>query len=173
MRIAYYLYYVGIMKKISIVGWVLCIMLSQTVYSDEIKVSSVEELNELIPKETEVRITILNEKYEKLQTEIDTYEKYMQNKEQVEAFYTWVCQNTKDICIRMRECCLRYADVILKSNKSNDEKYDDLEDMYDVVYDEAGEEIYDEYYDGVLDDVYDVFYDGILEDAYDTADYGE
>lgn len=139
----------------------------------EIEVSSIEELNEVVPREVETHIAALNEKYEKLTGEIDTYDKYIQNIDQVEAFYADVYQDTKDICIRMREYCLKYGEIILESDKTDDEKYDDLDEMYDVVYDEAGDEIYDGYYDGVLDEVYDVFYDGILDEAHDTAEYEE
>ena len=40
----------------------------------EIEVSSIEELNEVVPREVEAHIAALNEKYEKLTGEIDTYE---------------------------------------------------------------------------------------------------
>ena len=136
-------------------------------------VSSIEELNEFVLKDVEVWIAAINEKFGQLTAEIDTYDKYIQNKDLVEAFYTGVYQDTKNICIRMREYCLKYVEIILESDKTDDEKYDELEEMYDVVYDEAGDEIYDGYYDGVLDEIYDVFYDEILDEAYDEIEYGE
>ena len=136
-------------------------------------VSSIEELNEFVLKDVEVCIAAINEKFGQLTAEIDTYDKYIQNKDLVEAFYTGVYQDTKNICIRMREYCLKYVEIILESDKTDDEKYDELEEMYDVVYDEAGDEIYDGYYDGVLDEIYDVFYDEILDEAYDEIEYGE
>ena len=47
----------------------------------EIKAYTIEELNELVPQEIDSRVAALNEKYEKLQAEIDTYDKYISNKE--------------------------------------------------------------------------------------------
>lgn len=139
----------------------------------EIKASTIDVLNELVPKEIDSRVVALNEKYEKLQTEIDTYDKYIANKEKMTDYYASVYKDMQDNCIRMREYCVKYAQIILESDKANDEKYDDLEEMYDVVYDDAGEDIYDEFYDGVLEDIYDVYYDGILDEAYDTVEYEE
>lgn len=140
---------------------------------EAIHAATLEELNELVPQEIDVRVSALNEQYEKLQAEIDTYDKYIENQERIKDYYSSVYQDMQDICIRMREYCVKYAQIILESEKANDEKYDDLEDMYDVVYEDAGEDIYDEYYDGVLEDIYDVYYDGILDDAYDTVEYQE
>lgn len=139
----------------------------------EIKASTIDELNELVPQEIDSRVVALNEKYEKLQTEIDTYDKYIANKEKMTDYYASVYNDMQDTCIRMREYCVKYAQIILESDRANDEKYDDLEEMYDVVYDDAGEDIYDEFYDGVLEDIYDVYYDGILDEAYDTVEYEE
>lgn len=139
----------------------------------EIKASTIDKLNELVPQEIDSRVVALNEKYEKLQTEIDTYDKYIANKEKMTDYYASVYNDMQDTCIRMREYCVKYAQIILESDKANDEKYDDLEEMYDVVYDDAGEDIYDEFYDGVLEDIYDVYYDGILDEAYDTVEYEE
>ena len=138
-----------------------------------IQAATLEELNELVPQEIDVRVAALNEQYEKLQAEIDTYDKYIGNQEKIKDYYSSVYQDMQDTCIRMREYCVKYAQIILESEKANDEKYDDLEDMYDVIYEDAGEDIYDEYYDGVLEDIYDVYYDGILDDAYDTVEYKE
>ena len=73
----------------------------------------------------------------------------------------------------MYDYSLYYAELIIKSDKSNGDKYDDLEELYENIYENAGEKIYDEIYDGILDKMYKDFYDGILEDAYDNAPYDE
>ena len=107
-------------------------------------------------------------------TEIDTYEMYLESTDKVEAFYKKVYDDTKNLCIRMREYSINYAEAIMASDKSNDDKYKDFEGLYDCIYDDAGDDIYDEIYDGILDDIYDDFYDGILDDAYDNgAPYDE
>ncbi len=133
-----------------------------------------EELNEVVSTDIENTISAIKSEYEKLVTDIDTYEKYLENTDKVEAFYKQVYEDTKYLCIRMREYSINYAKEIMASDKSNDDKYKDFEELYDCIYDDAGDDIYDGIYGGVLDDIYDDFYDGILDDAYDNgAPYDE
>lgn len=133
-----------------------------------------EELNEVVSTDVENTISAIKSEYEKLVMEIDTYEKYIENTDKIETFYTQVYEDTKYLCIRMREYSINYAEEIIASDKSNDDKYKDFEELYDCIYDDAGDDIYDEIYDGILDDIYDDFYDGILDDAYDNgAPYDE
>lgn len=133
-----------------------------------------DELNEVVSTDVENTISAIKSNYEKLVTEIDTYEKYLENTDKIEAFYKQVYEDTKSLCIRMREYSINYAEEIMASDKSNDDKYKDFEELYDCIYDDAGDDIYDEIYDGILDDIYNDFYDGILDDAYDNgAPYDE
>ncbi|MEF2765901.1 MAG: hypothetical protein U0N43_11535 [Mediterraneibacter sp.] len=137
------------------------------------KAESLDELNELVIQNLENRVAALNSQYEELKNEIDTYEKFSANIQDIENFYSDIYEKTRDICIEMREYSLDYARFILDSDGDKNDKYDDLEELYDTVYDDGGELIYDEIYDGILDEVYDVFYDGILDEAYDTVGYEE
>ena len=139
---------------------------------NENKISS-GKLDDIISKDVEDTTAALDAEYEKLITDIDTYRKYLDNTDTMEAFYAKVYEDTKQLCIRMREYSIAYAELILSSDTPNDDKYDEFEEMYDCIYDEAGEEIYDNIYDGILDEIYDAFYDGILDDAYDNASYEE
>lgn len=133
-----------------------------------------EELNEVVSTDVENTISAIKSEYEKLVTKIDTYEKYLENTDKVETFYKQVYEYTKYLCIKMREYSINYAEEIMASDKSNDDKYKDFEELYDCIYDDAGDDIYDAIYDGILDDIYDDFYDGILDDAYDNgAPYDE
>lgn len=132
------------------------------------KQTGFEELNEVVSTDVENTVSAIESEYEKLVTEIDTYEKYLENTDKVESFYKQVYEDTKNLCIRMREHSINYAEKIMASDKSNDDKYKDFEELYDCIYDDAGEDIYDEIYDGILDDIYDDFYNGILHDAYDN-----
>lgn len=141
---------------------------SKNITSDtEEKKIGFEELDEVVSTDVENTVSDLKAEYEKLVTEIDTYKKYLDNTDRVKAFYKQVCEDTKKLCIRMREYSINYAEEIMASDKSNDEKYEDLEGLYDCIYDDAGDDIYDEIYEDILDDIYDAFYGGILEDAYD------
>ena len=134
---------------------------------------SFEEINEMIEQDTEDTITALSGEWEEIKTDIDTYDKYIENVDAIEAFYLKINEENKLLCIRLREYSLIYAKMILSSNMSYDDMYEELEEIYDRIYDDAGEDIYDDIYDGILDDMYDCFYDGILDDAYDTVEYDE
>lgn len=140
---------------------------------EQITASSLDELSGLVEQDLDNRIAALGEEYEKIKTEIDSYDKYLANRESIKTFYENTYLETRDICIRMREYCLDYARFIMNMEGGKDEKYDSLEELYDIVYDEGGEKVYDEIYDGVLDEIYDVFYDGVLDEAYDNAEYEE
>lgn len=129
--------------------------------------TGLDELDKVISADVENTISDMRSEYEELVAEIDTYEKYLKNTDKVKAYYNQVYENTKDSCIRMREYSINYAEKIMASDKSNDEKNDDFEELYDCIYDDAGDDIYDEIYEDILDDIYDAFYGGILEDAYD------
>lgn len=138
------------------------------------KQSDFKELDETVSTDVDSTISAMKAKYEKIIADINTYEKYLENTDKVEAFYRQICEDTKQLCIRMREYSINYAKAIMASEKPNDDKYKDFEKLYDCIYDDAGDDIYDEIYDGILDDVYDDFYDGILDDAYDNgAPYDE
>lgn len=138
------------------------------------KQTDFKEPDEAVSADVDNTISAMKAEYEKIITDIDTYEKYLENTDKVEAFYKQVYEDTKQLCIRMREYSLNYAEAIMTSEKSNDDKYKDFEKLYDCVYDDAGDDIYDEIYDGILDDIYDDFYNGILDDAYDNgAPYDE
>lgn len=133
-----------------------------------------EELDEVVAADIENTVASIKEEYEKLVMEIDTYDKYLENTDKMEAFYKLVCEENRLLCIRMREYSIAYAKAIIASDKSNDEKYDDLDKLYDCIYDDAGEDIFDEIYDDILDNIFDDFYDGLLDDAYDNgAPYAE
>lgn len=138
------------------------------------KLTVVNELDKIVSTDIENTISNIKSEYEKLVTDIDTYDKYLKNTDKVQVFYKLVCENTKYLCIRMREYSINYVEEIMASDKSNSDKYKNFNDLYDCIYDDAGDDIYDEIYDGILDDIYDDFYGGILDDAYDNgAPYNE
>lgn len=133
------------------------------------KQTDLKGLDETVSTDVDNTISAMKAEYEKIISDIDTYEKYLENADKVEAFYKQIYEDTKQLCMRMREYSLNYAETIMASDKSNDDKYKDFEKLYDCIYDDAGDDIYDEIYDGILDDLYDDFYDGILDDAYDNG----
>lgn len=147
----------------------------QTTVSDKeeitVAVGSIEELKELVNNDVIETEGSLRAEYDALVAEIDTYDKYIKNKSKVEAFYGTVYDEAKAICIRMREYSIAYTEIVMKSGGTNDEKYDAMSDLYDIIYDDACGEIYDLIYDDLLGDIYDVFYDEVIRDGYDFTGY--
>lgn len=131
------------------------------------------DLDDIVIKDVEDTVAALNTEYEGLKAEIDTYSKYLSNADKMKDFYAKIQGTNYSLCVRMYEYSLDYAESIVNSDMSNDEKYDELEELYDSIYDDAGNEIYDGIYDGILEDMYDDFYDGLLDDAYDNEEYSE
>lgn len=144
-------------------------------FTGTIKVSaaSLDELSDKVMEDVDISITKLNDEWTELNSGIDSYEKYKNNTDAIEKFYGKVLEETHEICMRMYMYSLEYARYIMDSDKSFGEKYDDFEELYDTVYEDAGDDIYDAIYDGILDEMYDAFYDGILSDSYDDVAYGE
>ncbi len=134
---------------------------------------SLYELEELVMADVEGTIGALSEEYQLLLSNVDTYEKYLANITAVEECYKKIYVETRSLCVRLREYSIDYAKLIITSDKSFDEKYDEFETIYDCIYEDAGDEMYDEIYAGILDDAYDDLYNGILDDAYDNAEYKE
>ncbi len=137
----------------------------------EVAVGSIEELEEIVNNDVAETESSLRAEYDALVAEIVTYDKYIKNKSKVEVFYGSVYEETKAICIRMREYSIAYTEIVMKSGGTNDEKYDAMDDLYDVIYDDACGEVYDLIYDDLLGDVYDAFYDGVVSDGYDYTGY--
>ena len=139
----------------------------------KVSVASLDELYEKVMEDVEVSLTKLNDEWSELYSVIDSYEKYKNNADMIDEFYGKVLEETHQICTRMYLYSLEYARFIMDSDKSFGEKYDDFEELYEAIYEDAGDDIYDAIYDGILDEMYDAFYDGILSDSYDDVPYGE
>ena len=134
---------------------------------------TIEELQEVIEKDVTDTAVELRAEYDDLAAQIDTYDKYIKDVEKVEAFYNKINEETKAICIRMREYSINYAEIVMDSNDTNEEKYDAMEDLYDCIYDDACGDIYDAIYEDLLGDMYDSIYEGVVSDGYDNAQYEE
>ena len=141
--------------------------------TNRVESDSPNEFEESVFSDVEEVTEMLYEKLEDLSAEIDSFDEYKENIDVIESFYVETIDDTKSLCIKMREHSLLYAEEVMAADTSNDEKYDAMETLYDCIYDDAGDEIYDEIYDGVLDEIYEIFYDGVLDDAYDSVDYKE
>lgn len=144
-----------------------------TTSEKNVYVDFIEELEELVNNDVSNVIASLEAEYNSLIEGITTYDQYVEKRDKVEAFYAMINDETEKLCIRLREYSINYAELIISSDMTNDEKEDAVENMYECIYEDAGEEIYDGIYDGVLDHMYDYFYCDIVEDGYDYAPYKE
>lgn len=136
-------------------------------------VTTLEELEARIEEHLAATIASLNEQWEALAAEIDTYEKYVENEERVSEFYETVIDETEQICIMLYEYSAAYARMILDSDMSADDKYDAIDGINDCLYEDACDEINDEIYEGLLDNMNEYFYEGILKDAQDAVNYND
>lgn len=136
-------------------------------------ITTLEELEARIEEHLASTIASLNEQWEALAAEIDTYEKYVENAERVSEFYETVIAETEQMCIMLYEYSAAYARMILDSDMSADDKYDAIDGINDCLYEDACDEINDEIYEGLLDDMNDYFYEGILNDAPGDVDYSD
>lgn len=135
--------------------------------------SSYTEIETQVSKDIEDTLTKLNEEFELLKEDVDSYKRYAGNVDKVSAFYEKVLDESMHLCSRMCEYSIDFAEAIVSSEKNTDDMYDDNDVIYDCIYDDGGDEIYDGIYDGLLDDMYDTFYSGILEDRPDGVEYAE
>jgi hypothetical protein len=138
-----------------------------------ITIMGFSDLDEAVSNEVNEIIDNLDSEYQNLVANIDTYEKYQDNIDKIEAFYAVILEDTRTLCIRMREYSIKYAEAILSSDQSNDDKYEDFDELLDVIYEDASDEILDEIYNGILDEVLDDFYNGALDDKPDGISYDE
>ncbi len=144
---------------------------TMTVEEQPVSVGSVEALEELVNKDIDDTVAGLRADYDALAAEIDTYDKYTKNKSKVEDFYTKILAETRDLCLRMREYGICYAELVMKMGGTYEEKYDAFSEMYDCIYDDACGEIYDAIYEDLQGDMYDLIYDGVVSDGYDLEAY--
>ena len=119
-------------------------------------ITTVEELEEYITNDVEDTLNKLKTDQEKLTSEINTYEKYVDNVTKVEAYYNETLEETNQLGIRLREYSLKYAQVVLDMQNGYDEKYDELDGIYDCIYEDAGDDMYD-IYDVILQNLYDTY----------------
>lgn len=135
-------------------------------------ITSIEKLEEYIYKDVEDTLNELKTNRDKLYSEVNSYEAYVKDIEKVKTFYAETIEKTNQLGIRLREYSLKYAQLVLNTQKDYGDKYDELKGIYDCIYEDAGKEMYD-IYDDILKEMYDIYYDGIIKDAYDLLPYEE
>ena len=134
---------------------------------------SVEALETLIMNDVKTTISELEAEYDSMISGITNYEEYLKNVAKIEDFYGKVSNTSYQLSVKLRQYSVSYAELVINSGKSFNEICDDLDGIYDCIYDDAGDELYDGIYDGILDDMYEDFYSGVIDDAIDDYPYKE
>lgn len=136
-------------------------------------VTSVEELETTVDAHVSECIQALKLEWTTLSGEIDTYDKYVEKIDKVEEFHTYIKDTSNQILVMICEYGITYAELIMQSDASYKDKYNDFEDWKDCIYEDACELVKDDIYDGILDDIKDYYYNGILENAKDYVKYSD
>lgn len=123
--------------------------------------------------DVEKTVESLNKQYEELVAKVNSFDAYRENVDSVQAYYDGVLAETRDLGIRLRQYAADCASYVLSSGCTPGQMYDDLEVLYDDLYDGAGDDFYDGIYDDLYGSLYDAFYSGVVEDGYDLIGYGE
>ena len=134
---------------------------------------SYAELEERIEAAVSTSLTSLTSEWESLAAGMESYDTYMAKADAIAAFYEQLNSSSAELCIQMCQFSIDYAEAILSSGKSTDDMYSNLEGIYDLIYDDMGDEIYDGIYDGILDEMYDVLYSGALDERPDGVEYSD
>lgn len=138
-----------------------------------VPISIGDDLDIQIEADVEAVLANLTAEYESIIAGVDSYDTYIQKQDEIAAFYETAVAASEDLCSKMYVYALAYTENILTSDASTDDMYDEMDIVYDLIYDDMGDEIYDGIYDGVLDDLYDDFYDGVLDDQPDGVEYSD
>ena len=131
---------------------------------------SLDELEEVVMNDVEATIESLENEWNELNGSVNTYEKYVGSIDTVKAFYEKIYDTTEQLCVKLYQYSLQYAELIMNSS---DDKYDDFDGLHDCIYEDAADEINDGIYEGILEDMNDAFYDGIIKDAKDSVEYSD
>lgn len=135
--------------------------------------NSFEELERSIANDIEQTINQLSAKWQSLKSEIVDYDDYMDNANKIEDFYDEINETVENACIRLQKYTVQYAELIMESNISNDDKYDAFEDLLDCIYEDATDDLYDDVYGDLLDDMQEVLYEGALDNSDDAPSYSD
>lgn len=137
-----------------------------------VKADTLEELEVLAEEDAESTVALLEEDFDSLQEDVDTYEKYLEG-DAVEDFYGEVCDETEQFCIRQYHYALKGAELVVAEDVPFKEKCDLLEETYESAYEGPAEDFEQDVCYGLLEDARDYFYYGLIEDAQDSQEHSD
>ncbi len=137
--------------------------------------ASVDELENELMEKLEGEIDELNTAWEDMKYDIETAEDYVDNVGDVAAFYDEIVYSTENMSMIVYDYAIKIAEAVIYGDSSVEDKADEIEALYDVIYFDAMDLLDSEIDDGILDDMEDYFYYDILQDEYihniDDVDY--
>lgn len=134
---------------------------------------SIDELEETIDTHVSECVQALVNEWIELSSDVDSYEKYCENVDEIENFHKHIEDSSEQILQMISEYCVVYANLIMESDSSAKDKYKEMEGLKDSIYDDACDLVKDEIYDDLFDSIKDYYYEGILKDAEDYVSYSE
>ena len=135
--------------------------------------ATTEELEGIIETHVSECIQSLQNEWIVLSSEIDSYEKYVNNVDEIEAFHSHIEDSAHQILKMICEYGVVYAELIMQSDSSPRDKYNDFEDFHDIIYEDACEMVHDDIYDDLLGKIKKYYYEGIVKDAKEMVSYTE
>lgn len=140
------------------------------------EIDSLEGILEEITNDYTETIDCIKSELNKVHQNIgDTYQDYVENKEELTDWYDFALDESESLYKRTDNNVRAYYEKVLE--EINLDEYDDVEDamdnIYEAVYEDAMDEYYDVVYEDLLDEVKDIYYDGIIENGKDSVEYGD
>lgn len=135
--------------------------------------TTLDELNDEVASYVESEAANIVATSDALIAGMSDYDDYVANVDSVQEFYDNAIGDVTQMAIQLQQYSIDYATMVTSSDEERADQYDDIEELYDTIYEDAFDVIYDDIYDDMMDDIYDAFYDGIIDDAYDTVPYDE
>lgn len=132
-----------------------------------------EDLEFIIDDQVYATIDEIAAECEALTQELDTFDKYAENKDKVDAFYDKVVSATEALCIDLRAYSVDYARLILAHDASNEEKCNLLHHyLCEQILIYYCPQVYD-LYETILPVMYDAYFEGIISDANEAVPYSD
>ena len=149
-------------------------MVTNATFDTVIKAAAtVDELETTVDNHVSECIQALNSEWAALSETIATYDKYVESVDQIEEFHTHIEDASNQILVMICKYGISYAELIMQSDSSSKDKYNDFEDLKDCIYEDACEQVKDDIYDGIIEDIKEYYYAGIIEDAKDYVKYSD
>lgn len=137
------------------------------------EINSIEDFESVVDSHVSECVQALKNEWKGLSTSIDTFDKYTNNIDAIDEFHTHIENSAEQILVMICNYGVSYSEIILQSNSSANDKYEDFESFKDCIYEDACAIVKEEIYEDLLNEIKDYYYDGIINDEKDSIEYSE